>query len=99
MPSYIQTNDGISVYVDGDLKSIHRDSLAYPQVVAAIQRDASAEEIKSIIASDLEKVADAVEALKDQRITDDVAIDGGAVTFKGTPIDNTLTARMLRQLR
>ena len=99
MASYIQTNDGISVYVEGELKSISRDSLAYPQVVAAIQRGATAEEIKALMASDLEKVTEAVEALKDQRITDDVAIEGGAVTFKGTPIDNTLTARMLRQLR
>ena len=99
MPSYIQTNDGISVYVDGELKSVHHDSLAYPHVVAAIQRGATVEEIKSLIASDLEKVADAVEALKDQHITDDVAIEGGAVTFKGAPIDTTLTARMLRQLR
>ena len=70
MASYIQTNDGISVFVDGSLKSVSRDSLAYPQVVAAIQRGATPEEIKGLMASDLDKVTDAVEALKDQRITD-----------------------------
>lgn len=99
MASYILTTDGVSVYVNGALKSVSRDSLAYPQVVAAIQRDAGPEEIEKLMSSDLDKVSDAVEALKDQRITDDVAIEGGAVTFKGKPVDNTLTARMLRQLR
>ena len=99
MASYIQTNDGISVFVDGSLKSVSRDSLAYPQVVAAIQRGATPEEIKGLMASDLDKVTDAVEALKDQRITDDVAIEGGTVTFKGKAVHNTLTARMLRQIR
>ncbi|MHB1539681.1 MAG: hypothetical protein ACYCV6_01405 [Steroidobacteraceae bacterium] len=99
MASYIQTNDGISVFVDGSLKSVSRDSLAYPQVVAAIQRGATPEEIKGLMASDLDKVTDAVEALKDQRITDDVAIEGGTVTFKGEAVHNTLTARMLRQIR
>ncbi len=99
MASYILTTDGVSVYVKGALKSVSRDSLAYPQVVAAIQRDAGPEEIEKLMTSDLDKVSDAVEALKDQRITDEVAIEGGAVTFKGKPVDNTLTARMLRQLR
>ena len=99
MASYILTTDGVSVYVKGALKSVSRDSLAYPQVVAAIQRDAGPEEIEKLMTSDLDKVSEAVEALKDQRITDDVAIEGGAVTFKGKPVDNTLTARMLRQLR
>ena len=99
MASYILTTDGVSVYVKGALKSVSRDSLAYPQVVAAIQRGATPDEIKAIMTSDLDKITEAVEALKDQRITDDVAIEGGAVTFKGKPVDNTLTARMLRQLR
>ena len=99
MASYILTTDGVSVYVKGALKSVSRDSLAYPHVVAAIQRDAGPEEIEKLMTSDLDKVSDAVEALKDQRITDDVAIEGGTVTFKGNPVDNTLTARMLRQLR
>ena len=99
MASYIQTTDGISVFVEGSMKSVSRDSLAYPQVVAAIQRGASPEEIKALMTSDLDKVTDAVEALANQRITDDVAIEGGAVTFKGKAVDNTLTARMLRQLR
>ncbi len=99
MASYILTTDGVSVYVKGALKSVSRDSLAYPKVVAAIQRDAGPEEIEKLMTSDLDKVTDAVEALKDQRITDDVAIEGGAVTFKSKPVDNTLTARMLRQLR
>ena len=99
MASYILTTDGVSVYVKGALKSVSRDSLAYPQVVAAIQRDAGPDEIEKLMTSDFAKVSDAVEALKDQCITDDVAVEGGAVTFKGTPVDNTLTARMLRQLR
>lgn len=99
MASYILTTDGVSVYVNGALKSVSRDSLAYPQVVAAIQRDAGPDELEKLMSSDFDKVSEAVEALKDQRITDDVAIEGGTVTFKGRPVDNTLTARMLRQLR
>ncbi len=99
MASYIQTTDGISVYLDGSLRSVPRDSLAYPKVVAAIQRGASAEELGRLLSSDLDAVTQAIEVLKDERITDDVAIEGGAVTYKGKVIDTTLTARMLRQLR
>ena len=99
MASYIQTNDGISVFLDGTLKSVSRDSLAYPKVVAAIQRGETAEEIGRLLSSDLEKVTEAIEALKDERITDDVAIEEGTVTFKSVAVHNTLTARMLRQIR
>ncbi len=99
MASYILTTDGVSVYVKGALKSVSRDSLAYPQVVEAIQRDAGPEELERLMTSDLHKVTDAIEALKDQRITDAVAIEGGVVTYKGQPVNETLTARMLRELR
>ena len=49
MASYILTTDGISVCANVALKSVSRDSLAYPQVVAAIQRDAGPEEIEKLM--------------------------------------------------
>ena len=96
--NFILTEAGISMVLGGKTRTVAKGESCYEAVKQAILQGASEEEVLTILNRDLDRISDAVQALHEKRITDDVTISGGQVFFRGAPVHPTLTARMLQLL-
>jgi hypothetical protein len=98
MLPFIQLEMGIGVILNGVHRCVAKDLPQYDEVVEAIKNGADADAVLAILEKDLSRVTEAVDALREQKITDDVTISGGLVLFRGEEVHNTLADRMLKQL-
>ena len=82
----------------GKMRTVSHEDPHFNDVLEAIKRGASEEGVLAILERELKRMTDAVNALAEKKITDDVTISGGLVLFRGEPVHNTLTDRMLKML-
>lgn len=98
MLPFIQTEKGLSLIIGGKMRTISADDPVYQEVLDAIKAGADDAAVFSILNRNLNRVTEAVQNLVEKQITDSVTISGGLVLFRGEPVHNSLTDRMLKML-
>lgn len=90
---YISTAHGINLVLKGKPYSISADDERFEKVKELIKNGSTENDIDDYVQGELRRVQKAIEVLDG-----DVSITGGVITYKSTPIHNTLTDQMLRML-
>lgn len=93
MVPFIQTRDGVAVFVGTDTFEIHQTDSHYQPVIDVLKSGVADAEQKiiNIVQSAINKVKQAIAASPSNGVT----LSNGTVYFNGEPLHNTLTDRML----
>jgi hypothetical protein len=93
MVSYIRTQSGVHMVLNGKPVAVASTDKHYGEVLNALKGGASETDIQGIIEREAERVTQAVQ------VTPNIEVKGGMLYFKGQlVVDDTLTERMLRML-
>lgn len=95
MLAYIHTALGVSVLLNGRATSVSKDDPRYAPLIDALTDNASEGYLEELLAPPVQQVAAALHA---QHLTGCVSIDEYNVYYKGQPVHNSLTVRMLDHL-
>lgn len=89
---FIRTARGVSVVLDNKTISVAADEVEYEAVIQAI-RDGDQHELIRVLDTKAERLAKAAVTTNGK-----ITIESGAVYYRGTPVNNMLTLRMLENL-
>lgn len=92
--AYIKTRNGLTLTLKGRAYSVSAEDEYYDKTVDLVKNGGTEDEILDFMEQEVNKIKSALKVLDGT----DVAVADGVVTYKGDPLHNTLTNRMLEML-
>jgi hypothetical protein len=90
--AFIRTPGGLHVSLNGDIRTLASSDPVYGEVVAALARGATDDEILEILNAELRRLEEAT------HVAPDIVLKGGVLYYKEDAIAGTLGTRMLEML-
>lgn len=92
MVNFISLNGTLHMILGGRPVDVNKEDKHYPEINDALKSNASEDDILRILNAEAQRMQDYM------KLSDDIVIESGAISFQGEPIDTVLNAHILRMM-